>query len=96
MENTGRKEMRKLLNRAQALQKLAFDNGLDFNLGTRLKEKEDRPWLTGNVYEETADFTIKEDEGVRYRFFYVYEWMSVEDNNKTLDAVEEFINNHIK
>lgn len=96
MEGTNRKEMRKLLNQAIALMKIAFDNGLDMTIGTRLKEEEGRPWFTGHIYEENSDFTKEEENGKKYHFLSCYEWRSVEENEAELELVKEFIENHKK
>lgn len=95
-EGTNREKMRSLLSRAQNLQNFAFDNGLNMCIGTRLKEEEDRPWFTGHVYVEDAEFTNEEENGVKYLFFSVYEWRSFLENVKELDAVDDFITNHKK
>ena len=96
MEGTNRKEMRKLLNQAIALMKVAFDNGLDMSVGTRLKEEDGRPWFTGYVYEEDSDFTDQEQAGKKYFFFSCYEWRDVKENEKELELVKAFIENHKK
>lgn len=96
MESTNRKEMRKLLNQAVALMKVAFDNGLDMSIGTRLKEEDGRPWFTGYICEEDSDFTNNEENGKKFIFFSCYEWRSVEENEEELAPVKEFIENHKK
>lgn len=96
MEGTNRKEMRKLLNKAIALMKIAFDNGLDMSIGTRLKQENGNPWFTGYVYEEDSDFTNQEQAGKKYFFFSCYEWRNFEENVEQLELVKEFIENHKK
>lgn len=93
MKGTNRKEMRKLLNKALALMKIAFDRHLNMNVNTRLDEEKDRPWFTGHVSIEGCDFTM--DDG-RSLHFYVYEHRTVRENEKELERVEEFIEKHGK
>ena len=97
MTGTNRKEMRKLLNKYIALMKLAFDNGINFELDTRLKVNENgRPWFSGSVNEEECNFTDDSQDGVRYLCFACYEWRTVEGNEEQLKAVERFIEEHMK
>lgn len=92
MGKTNKKEMRKLLNKCLALQKAAFDKGLNMSIGTRYCG--DEPWFTGFVWVEGSDFTDKEQVDVTHHFFYCYDSNSVEENEKELKLVEEFINKH--
>lgn len=97
MEGTNRKEMRKLLNKYIALMKVAFDNGINMELDTRLKIHEgNRPWFTGRVNMENSDFTDNDQDGVSHLFFTCYEWRDVAENEEQLKAVVEFIENHKK
>lgn len=93
---TNRREMRKLLNKCIALMKVAFDNGIDMTINTRVKDENNRPWFTGTVYMEDCDFTDDTQDGVLHVFFTCYEWRDVEENEAQLKRVEEFINNHKK
>lgn len=95
MKGTNRKEMRKLLNKAIALMKMAFDNGIDMSVGTRLKDN-GRPWFTGYVYEEGTDFSNPVEDGKSNLFFTCYEWRDVAGNEDQLERVKEFIENHKK
>ena len=92
MENTNRKEMRKLLNKCCALMKAAFDNGVNMEITLRDADK-DNPWFVGYIYEEGCDFTVKDG---RSRSFSVYNFRSVEENEAELSAIEKFIENHKK
>lgn len=96
MKGTNRKEMRKLLNKYIALMKVAFDNGLNMCIDTRLKLEPDKPWFTGRVYEEDSDFTDPGQKGVRLMYFECYDWRAVEENEIQLREVEKFIENHKK
>lgn len=97
MTGTNRKEMRKLLNKYIALMKVAFDNGINMELDTRLKVDDNgRPWFSGRVNMEKADFTDNAQSGVTYLYFTAYEWRDVEGNEKQLKAVEKFIEGHMK
>lgn len=96
MTKTNRKEMRKLLEKYIALMMVAFDNGINMELDTRLHCENDRPWFTGRVSEENSNFTDKAQDGVRYLYFSAYEWRSVADNRKEVKRVEEFIEEHKK
>lgn len=93
---TNRKEMRKLLNKYIALMKVAFDNGINMELNTRLKCAEDLPWFTGRVSEEDCNFTATAQNGVRYLYFTAYDWLDVDDNWKQVKLVEKFIEEHKK
>lgn len=92
MEDTNKKEMRKLLNKYCALMKVAFDNGLNMEITSRDADK-DNPWIVGHVCEEGCDFTEKDD---RHLYFYVYHFRSVEENEAGLSVVEKYIENHKK
>lgn len=92
MKKTNKKEMRKLLNKCLALQKAAFDKGLNMSIGTRYSGGE--PWFTGCVCVEGCDFTDKKQKDVTNHFFYCYDCHSVEENEMELKLVEEFINKH--
>lgn len=97
MTGTNRKEMRKLLNKYIALMKVAFDNGINMELDTRLKVDDNgRPWFSGRVNMEKTDFTDKAQDGVTYLYFTAYEWRDVEGNEEQLKAVEKFIEEHMK
>ena len=96
MEGTNRKEMRKLLNKYIALMKVAFDNGLNMRIETRLELEQDKPWFTGNVCEEGSNYTDPRQRGVRYMYFEGYDWRTVEENEIQLKEVEKFIENHKK
>ena len=97
MTGTNRKEMRKLLNKYTALMKVAFDNGLDFEIDTRIKVTgNNRPWLNGRVNEEVCEFTDDSQNGVRFLYFTAYEWRSVEENWEQVKLVEKFIEDHKK
>lgn len=89
---TDRKEMRKLLNKYIALMKVAFDNGLDMCIWTRLKDNAS-PWFTGRVHVEDTDF---KNDGITSLEFSAYYWRAVEGNEEDLKKVKEFINNHKK
>lgn len=88
--------MRKLLLRAQELMLLAFDNKLNMNIWTRIDQRLDTPWFTGCISEEGCSYSNREEDGVRYQYFYVYDHNTYEENSDNLDVVEEFINKHIK
>lgn len=96
MAGTNRKEMRKLLNKYIALMKVAFDNGLNMSIDTRLNLEQKRPWFTGKVSEEDCDFTDLGQSGVRFMFFEGYEWRTVEENEIQVKLVEKFIEEHKK
>lgn len=97
MKGTNRKEMRKLLNKYIALMKVAFDNGINMELDTRLKlDKDNRPWFSGRVNMEKADFTVEAQNGVTYLYFTAYEWRGVDENWLQVSAVERFIEQHKK
>ena len=97
MIGTNRKEMRKLLNKYIALMKVAFDNGINMELDTRLKVHEDnRPWFSGRVNMEKADFTDNAQNGVTYIYFTAYEWRDVDKNWEQVKLVEKFIEEHKK
>lgn len=96
MTGTNRKEMRKLLNAYIALMKVAFDNGINMELDTRIKREKDRPWFTGIVSEENSDFTDKAQDGIRYLYFSACEWRDVDENWKQVKLVEKFIEEHKK
>ena len=85
---TNRKEMRKLLNKASALQKEAFDCGLNMEVYTRLKTENNRPWFVGYVWEEEHIEDKKE--------FQCYEWRDVAENEKEIEIIEQIIKNHKK
>ena len=96
MAGTNREEMRKLLNTYIALMLIANENGINFEIDTRLKVEDDRPWFTGRACEEGCDFTDETQRGVRYLYFVCYEWRSVEKNEEQLKAVEKFVEDHKK
>lgn len=96
MEGTNRKEMRKLFNKYVALMKVAFDNKINMDINTRMKAENNRPWFTGHVYIEDADFNDNTRDGIDYLFFTCYEWRDVADNELQLKAVEKFIENNKK
>ena len=97
MTGTDRKEMRKLLNKYIALMKVAFDNGINMELDTRLKvDENNRPWLTGRVNMEKCDFADKSQDGVTYLFFTAYEWRDIDENWEYVKLVEKFIEDHKK
>lgn len=97
MTGTNRKEMRKLLNKYIALMKVAFDNGINMELDTRLKVgKNNRPWFSGRVNMENANFTDYDQCGVTYLYFTAYEWRDVDENWLQVNAVERFIEEHKK
>lgn len=96
MAGTNRKEMRKLLNTYIALMKVAFDNGINMELDTRLKRENDRPWFSGRVNMEKCDFTDAAQDGVTYLYFTAYEWRDVDENWKQVKLVEKFIEEHKK
>ena len=93
MKGTNRKEMRKLLNKALALMKIAFDRHLNMEVNTRLDEKTALPWFTGHVYIEGCAFTKHDGRSL---YFYVYEHQTVRENEEQLERVEEFIEKHGK
>ena len=92
MGKTDKKEMRKLLNKYIALQNAAFDKGLNMSIGTR--DCGGEPWFTGYVFVEGCDFTDKKQADVTHHYFYCFDTNSVEENEKELKLVEEFINKH--
>lgn len=92
MENTNKKEMRKLLNKLCALMNVAFDNGLNMEITSRETDT-DGPWIVGHVSEEGCDY--REKDG-RHLSFCLYNFYSVEDNEATLSSIEEYIENHKK
>lgn len=97
MTGTNRKEMRKLLNKYIALMKVAFDNGINMELDTRLKvDGNGRPWFSGRVNMEKTDFTDDSQNGVTYLYFTAYEWRDVDENWLQVSAVETFIELHKK
>lgn len=97
MAGTNRKEMRRLLDKYIALMKVAFDNGIDMELDTRLKvDGNGRPWFSGRVNMEKTDFTDDAQNGVTYLYFTAYEWRDVKGNEEQLKAVERFIEEHMK
>lgn len=97
MKGTGRKEMRKLLNKYVALMKVAFDNGINMELDTRIKlDKDNRPWFSGRVNEEGCEFTDTAQSGVRYLYFTAYEWRNADENWEQVKLVEKFIEEHKK
>lgn len=97
MTGTNRKEMRKLLNAYIALMKVAFDNGINMELDTRLKvDKNGRPWFSGRVNMEKTDFTDAAQDGVTYLYFTAYEWRDVDKNWEQVKLVGKFIEDHKK
>lgn len=97
MTGTNRKEMRKLLNAYIALMKVAFDNGINMDLDTRIKvDGNNRPWFTGRVNMEKCDFKDAAQDGVTYLYFTAYEWRDVDENWKQVKLVEKFIEEHKK
>lgn len=97
MTGTNRKEMRKLLNKYIALMKVAFDNGINMELDTRLRvDENNRPWFNGRINMEGCDFTDAAQNGVTYLYFTAYEWRDVDENWKQVKLVEKFIEEHKK
>lgn len=85
---TNRKETRKLLNKVSALQKEAFDCGLNMEISTRLKTENNRPWIVGYVWEEGH---IEDREE-----FHCYEWRGIEENEEEIEKIEQIIKNYKK
>lgn len=92
MGKTNKEEMRKLLNKCIALQKAAFDKGLNMSIGTR--DCGGEPWFTGYVWVEGCDLADATRADVTHHYFYCYDTSSVERNERELELVEEFINKH--
>lgn len=96
MKGTNRRQMRKFLNKYIALIKVAFDNGLNADICTRLKPDNGRPWFTGMFYKEGADFTNPSEDCITNIRFVCYEWRTIEENEEVFEKMKKFVESYKK
>lgn len=92
-----KKIKRAQLYKLQALQREAFDRGLNMDLHTRATGT-DEPWIVGHLNVEGADI-CNDEEGTTYLFFHFYEpasYWTAERNqaewDTEFDKIKAFIN----